>query len=123
MPQATVSVLTERYDLRSCPGGFVDLKRMTYGQFLERRDMASKMTMETSDGRRGDRQAELVTMQRRVAAFEFRHCIVDHNLEDENGAPLDFRQPIILERLDPRVGQEIGEYIDQMNQFEEEIKD
>jgi hypothetical protein len=108
--------------LKSCPEGWVDLKRMTYGQFLERRDMASKMTMEASDNRR-DRSAELVTMQRRVAAFEFRHCIVDHNLEDENGAALDFRQPIILDRLDPRVGQEIGEYINQMNQFEEEVKD
>src|SRR5262245_60024641 len=121
MPQATVSVIAERFDLKTCPEGWVELKRMTYGQFLERRDMASKMSFET-DGRK-DRPAELVTMHRRVAAFEFRNCIVDHNLEDENGTPLDFRQPMILDRLDPRIGQEIGELIDKMNQFEEEVKD
>jgi len=58
-----------------------------------------------------------------VTEFEFRNCITDHNLEDENGNPIDFTRPMQAWRLDPKIGQEIGKYIDELNNFDDEEED
>lgn len=115
MPKATVSNDTERVDLRSCPEGYVVLRRLTYGQLLERREMAADMQI-TGDQRGA--QGSIKQAQRAVAEFEFKHCIVDHNLENDAGQLLNFSQPGTIQMLDPRIGEEIGQAIDQLNQFE-----
>lgn len=121
MPNATIANDTQREELKSCPEGFVVLRRLTYGQYLERRDMATQLSIEESE-KTGKNKTDIVTMQRAVAAFEFMHTVVDHNLTGEGDQPLDFQNSNILNVLDPRVGQEISGLIDKMNQFEEEAK-
>jgi len=123
MVKATVSRDTERKDLKTLPsmngeeGGFVELRRMTYGEFLHRRDMVSKMSF---DGQGKDTKATMEMAQALVTQYEFKICIVDHNLTDDNDNPIDFRSTKALSNLDPRVGEEISTYIDEMNKWEPE---
>lgn len=118
MPSAVTSPQdTERKDLKTLPEGFVVLRRMTYGQFLKRQELAMGMSMSGAD--KNDMQMAIAIASRKATEFEFANCIVEHNLEDENGQPLDFSNPNTLDRLDPRIGNEIGAYINEMNQYDE----
>lgn len=123
MPRATVNINdTERFELKSCEGGFVVLKRMTYGQMLQRRDMVMAMrTTSSGSGKSSSTDMLMEMANKKVAVFEFSHCIVEHNLEDENEKLLDFKSINILDVLDPQIGAEIGTRIDSMNQWEEEL--
>jgi hypothetical protein len=126
VPRATVNTEATRHELKTCPGGFVDLRALPFGQMLERREKASKMSMEQSLSRSRQRsrdQQQTISfdlMQRWARSFEFKHCIVDHNLEDDKGQKLNFDLPGTLDILDPRIGSEIERYIDELNQEEEE---
>lgn len=116
MPRATASVEeTTRVELKTCPGGFVELRKMTYGQILHRRSMSANMKIETG-GKGKDLAGELALMNRKVTEYEFANCIVTHNLEDETGRTLDFNNPRDIEKLDPKVGAEIDQAITEMNQ-------
>jgi hypothetical protein len=118
MPRATRTEDTQRFDLKSCPpDGFVLLRQLSYDEVLERRDLA--MHFEASDTTRGRRIASTLQAkmsQREVSTFEFRHCIIDHNLEDATGRKLDFTNSSDIANLDPRVGQEIERYIRDLTQ-------
>jgi hypothetical protein len=111
---------TERIDLKSLPEGYVILRRMSYGEYLQRRDLAMDMEMEGKGQK--DMHALAKMMNKRVSEYEFSKTIVEHNLEDENGQLLNFSDPRTLERLDPRVGEEIGAHIDRMNSFGEDAE-
>lgn len=115
MPKATVSDNVVHKDLESCPEGFVDLRRLPFGGMLKRRDMASKMSMAAGQEENSE-ELRFEFMQEVTRAFEFKHCIVDHNLEDIDGRKLDFNNPADIFKLDPRIGQEIETYIDELNQ-------
>lgn len=118
MPKATVNVNeTERHELTTCPGAFVELKRMSYSQYLKRRDMISGMKLK-GEGKSAEAIMEMAN--EKVARYEFQECIVDHNLEDENGANLDFRSARAFTMLDPRIGDEISTLIENMNAFKTE---
>lgn len=121
MPNATVDInATERVDLKTCDGGFVVLRRLPYGQWLKRQDMSMKMKMEM---RKGDTEGDLdiSILNRAVTEFEFKECIVEHNLEDANAQSLDFRKGYVLDQLNPKIGQEISDNIARLHQFEEEL--
>jgi len=124
VPRATVDITaTERYDLESVPGGYVVLRRMSYGQFLQRQEMAMQiqMTQQSNGSRRGssgDAKMDIKNAHLAVASFEMKCCIAEHNLEDDTGNVLDFGQTFTTTILDPRVGQEIGARIDEMNKIE-----
>lgn len=125
MPKATVSQEPVRKELKTCPpDGFVLLRPLPYGQMLERRDNALKMSMEQHPNARPDdvRKVNLDMMQSITRAYEFKNCIVDHNLEDDKGVKLDFNNPMAFTFLDPKIGGEIEKLIDDMNQeeFDEE---
>jgi hypothetical protein len=120
MPVATVTNNTERLNLKSCPGGWVELRRMTYGQLLERRSMAMKMQMEAG-GKGESAKMDIDMSNRRVVEYEFKHCIMDHNLTDELENPLDLTRTAVLTILDPRIGDEISEKINDMHDFEAEL--
>jgi hypothetical protein len=51
--------------------------------------------------------------------FEFKNCIQDHNLEDDNGAKIDFNNPMSYRILHPKIGAEIAAAIDKLNQEDE----
>lgn len=125
MPRATVDTTsTKRFELKTLPEGYVELVKMTYGQKLDRMALVTKMTVKAERGRgkgRGQRnrdfEGQMEMAQMEVAALEFRTCIVGHNLEDETGRLLNFSIVGDIKRLDPKIGDEIGTYIDELNQF------
>jgi len=116
MPRATVSTEPEHFELKTVPGGFVELRRMPYGKYLTRQEMALKLQVRGSS--RQNVEGEMAMANKVVSVFEFKECIVNHNLTDDNDNPLDFRSPVTLEMLDPRVGDEIGQHINEMHQFD-----
>lgn len=121
MPRATVSTEPERKDLKSLPGGYVTLRRMPYGAWLHRQEMALRLQMEAQGGRgnaNATMKGEMQMANKAVTVFEFQQCIVDHNLENDSDERLDFRTPGAVEQLDARVGNEIGEYIREMHEFD-----
>lgn len=119
MPVATIRVEdTDKFPLKSCEGGYVVLRRMTYGQSLERRTMM-KLSFTTKKGQK-NLEGELAMANRRVQMYEFQKCIVDHNLTDANDRPLNLTDPVVLDTLDPRVGQEIEQLISDMNNFDDD---
>lgn len=137
MPIATnkTSGEGERFELESAkPDGFVVLKRLTYGQQMFRRSLLSKAKMEAGGGgNRAERRAqanksftaELELMNEKVTLFEFANCIVQHNLEylanpeDVSSVQLlDFTKPEHVKMLDGRIGAEIDELINDLNNFE-----
>jgi hypothetical protein len=119
VPRATANIEdVERLELKSCPGGYVVLRRMTYGQNQKRQAMAMEMSAQMQ-GKQG-MNVDIDMNQEKVTAFEFASCIVEHNLEDDNEQALDFKIAAHVGLLDVRVGQEIGDKIDQMNRVEEE---
>lgn len=120
MPRATVDLNPEdKVDLKTCPGGYVVLKRMTYGQKLERMKHVSKLQVEMG-GRGRSTRGEMQVMQKASTLYDFKMCIVDHNLEDENGTKLNLGIERDVDRLDPRIGEEISNAIDKLNNFEDE---
>jgi hypothetical protein len=120
MPRAVIDISPEEFELKSCPGGVVKLRRMPYGDWLHRQELAIKMTV-ASSGKKGQRETEgqMVMANKAVTTFEFSRCIVEHNLEDENGNILDFKTEKALNVLDPRVGNEIGDLIGSLHEVDE----
>lgn len=119
MPNATVSNEPKKLPLKTLEGGEVTLKRMSYGDWLTRSQMAIEMKAEQRRGQR-NMDVDITTANKKVTAFEFAKCIVDHNLEDEAGNKLDFNNAASLDKLDPRVGNEIGQEISDMHEFNQE---
>ncbi len=125
MPRATVSQDHERFDLKTCPGGYVTLRTLSFHEMMARRDIASKMYSEIPERNRkkADQEAMkayLEVMNVEVMRYEFKNCIVDHNLEDDHGNKLDFSNPLTYEALDPKIGSEINRYIESLTQESEE---
>ena len=126
MPVATVDPnATRRFDLETAPpDGYVVVRKMSYGQYLHRRDMAAKMMVEAPRGKRSDMKATVDMVQTATTLYEFQKCIVEHNLEhrEPNGTerPLNLTDAKDFSLLDPLVGQEIQKWISELNQFQKE---
>lgn len=129
MPRGTVvTEFGERIYLTSLNDpddpGYVRLRPLPYGMRLEMRDRASRMFMEQNEARKGRKgrvaqeektKFEIETVQRSSKAFEMGYCIGEHNILDANDRLLDFSDPRTLDILDPRVGAEIEELLDELN--------
>jgi hypothetical protein len=121
MPNAVAVSTTIRKDLVTLQGAYVELRKLTYGQSLQRQSMVTmRMIQDAESKRKGIQQGEFNLANVDVTAFDFSNCIVDHNLEDETGRKLNLSNPIDFQRLDPRVGQEIDRLISALNQLSEE---
>lgn len=119
MPVAIIDPnASEKFDLKSLEGGYVELRTMSYEAYLKRKDMITNIRI--SGGKGQESSGELTMANQKVAIFEFSECIVSHNLEDGSGELLDFSKATTLRKLHPKVGQEIGDLIDSMNQFLED---
>lgn len=119
MPVATRKSETVRHDLKSLPGAFIELRQLSYDEMLERRDGATQILMERGVRNTDSNQMNVKVLNRWSNQYSFPRCIVDHNLTDENGVPLDFRKPdMVFKMLDPKIGAEIESLIDKMNQEE-----
>jgi hypothetical protein len=127
MARATVLQTTERFELKTVPsvdgeeGGWIELRRMSYGEKMSKDAEAMKMRFDMSNAvASGSKNvgAEVNLVNVIATLIEFGKCIVDHNLTDEHDRKLDFKNAADVRRLDPRVGQEISELIGEMNDFE-----
>lgn len=129
MPKATVSQETKRFDLKSCPGGYVELRTLSFHEMNMRQEIAARMYQEQRVTTRGKPVTDDVVrgyfeiMNVAVTEYEFRNCIQSHNLEDEFGNLIDFTHPMHSWKLDPRIGGEIGKYINELNQFDADDED
>jgi hypothetical protein len=90
---------------------------MPYGDWLHRQELAMQMEIEAS-GRSQDIKGKVLAANQAVTAYEFGKCVVEHNLEDDDGNLLDFRGPRALDLLDPKIGNEIGTYIAELHEFD-----
>lgn len=121
MPVATRKAETVKHDLKTCEGGFVVLRQLSYDEVLERRDGATQMLMERGVRNRDNPQMAIKIANKWANTYSFPRCIVDHNLTDSNEILLDFSKPEqVFKFLDPKVGAEIEALIDEMNQEAEE---
>jgi hypothetical protein len=82
-------------------------------------DMGGQQNRQTRRGK--STKAELDMLSTASTAFDFRACLVEHNLEDENGQLLNLSQSENISRLDPRIGEEISILIDELNNFEKDL--
>lgn len=121
MPRATVSRDTVKKDLKNLPGGWVELRTLSFEQMLERRDNAMRMSQEVQATNSKKARVDISLANKWATQFEFKHCIVDHNLTGDDDAPLNFSDPSSYAGLDPKVGQEIQRYIDELNKEDDDV--
>jgi hypothetical protein len=119
----------QRVELKTAPpDGYVMLRPLPYGMKLSRRSKATKMMMRSqpATSRKQAQQQESVfeleSMDEWAVAHDFAYCIGEHNLESAPGKLIDFSTNAImaLKLLDPRVGSEIEQAIDSLNNDEDE---
>lgn len=117
MPKATVQTEAITVNLKSVEGGWVQIRPLTFGQLLKRREMASRMS---AVGGGDSFLMEIILHQTNL--FDFKHCIVDHNLfvDDDETEKFNFADPKAFDRLDPRIGSEIEAEISKLNEPETE---
>jgi hypothetical protein len=124
MPVAVGIAQNERFELKSLPasdteeGGFVVVRRMTYGEKMHRQSLMSGVKF------RGDNkkefEGELQMANRRVTEYEFAVCVIEHNLTDQSERLLNLKSSSDLALLDGQVGEEIGQLLNRVNLFEDE---
>jgi hypothetical protein len=116
MPRATVSHKGIRHELKTLEGGFVELRQLSYEEILARRDGVTNMSLEREMIEdEANLSMQINMMQLWAREYDFRNCIRNHNLEDDNGELLDFTKKGTLGMLDPKVGREIEALIDALN--------
>lgn len=130
MPKATVNPETHHRELKTCPGGYVELRTLSFHEMEMRKDIAGRMYQEEKiasikKGRRDDDEtmrAYFESMNVKVTEFEFRNCVVDHNLfvDDAETQLIDFSKPMHSWKLDPKIGEEISKYIAELTQIDED---
>lgn len=122
MPVATITETSKREDLKSLPGAYVVVKRMTYGQKLVRQQMAMKMQMKGTS--RKDSILDIEMMNRLTSLWSFANLIGEHNLTelmpDGSERPLNLTNVADVEKLRSDIGEEIDTLIDKLNNFEDD---
>ena len=135
MPRATVTVGSERFDLETCPGGYVELRTLSFHEMEVRKDIAGRMYQEEQVGTAKKRQkrggkfddeeilrAYFESANVKVTEYEFRNCITEHNLyvDDAETQLIDFTKPMHTWKLDPKIGEEISGFIARLTQIDED---
>lgn len=129
MPKATVDPSAERFNLKTCPGGYVELRTLNFHEMQVRSDIAGRAYREVkmTNKNRPQTQEEIErayfeSMNVAVTEFEFRNCITDHNLfvDEAETQLIDFTKPMHSWKLNPKIGQEISDLITKLTQIDEE---
>lgn len=129
MPKATVDPSAQRFDLKTCPGGYVQLRTLNFHEMQVRSDIAGRAYREVkvSSKKKPQTQEEIErayfeSMNVAVTEFEFRNCITDHNLfvDEAETQLIDFTKPMHTWKLNPKIGQEISDIITKLTQIDEE---
>jgi len=128
MPRIALQAEPTRFSLKSLPpDGYVVIKPLSFGQALERRQLATKLSVEQQAQRRKQSGAgddskprkpdkmDIAIMQRASREYEFAYCIIEHNIEGPDGTPLNFKDRAAIDRLPKDLGEEIEKYLDEVN--------
>lgn len=134
MPLAVVLEKPERHDLKTCPGGYVMVRRMSFGEKLTRRGFNSKMDLEMNRATK-NAKSTIEIFNEATEIFDFMHCVVEHNLTklvnaktgqpcgeddpDKKEVLLDFMKETDIKLVASQIAEEIGTIIDKLNNFEE----
>lgn len=135
----------ENFPLKTVPpDGFVKARALTYDEMLTRRDLAAKMVYrqkvesgkQSSNGKsfQGHKQKQsdvtpeelemmMESANSAVQRFQFGVQILDHNLEYEAGRKINFSNPAHLKKLPSKIGAEIEDILDSLNEADEEDED
>jgi len=123
MPLATVSRETVGpLYLETVEDGWIKVRKMGYGKHLKRQELAARVSQqmpEKGSKTKDDRRLDYTMLAEDSQLFVFRECLVDHNLEDENGLKIDLHTRMGIENLDGKVGEEIDKLIDMVNERED----
>ena len=117
MPVAVVTGLTERHDLKTLEGGFVVVREMSYGERIMRQSMSGKLKLMAD--KKSEYAGEMEMATAKLTYWDFANLVVEHNCEDADGRTLNFKNFQDVDKLGPRIGEEIGSYIDKLNSFED----
>ena len=123
MPKASADTSeTQTLELKSCEGGFVKARRLTYGEKIVRRSMTASMKIEGGKNRNKDFAGEMQLITEQSTAYDFQHCILDHNLfkDEAEEQKFDFTKLADIRQLDPRIGEEIDTWLSELNNFDDE---
>lgn len=118
MPIASVSSNTESHELKSCPGGWIVVKRLSYGDKLKRMSLM-RMSLQLG-GDKKNTTGEMALGNQQMTYLDFAKCIIEHNLEIAEGKLFDFGRQTDIDQLDPVVGEEISGILDSLNNFEDD---
>jgi hypothetical protein len=108
-------------DLKTCPGGFIKARRMSYGELMTSQDLAYQVQMKASQENPDDPEMGVTMSRIAVVEFQLKTCILDHNLDGDNGDRLDFKQARDVHLLDANIGQEIVQIIDKMHDWQRQF--
>jgi hypothetical protein len=86
---------------------------MNYGETLARRDLAARF--EQPSEANGNSAAVMRVSVKDVQVYDFRHSIIEHNLEDDAGVMLNLHNEIDIAKLDPTIAGEIEQAIDSLS--------
>lgn len=119
MPFAGTSTEVTHHELKTVEGGWIKVRRMTYGQKLERQNML-KLGIDMNS-RTKDVKGELAMANKEATYLDFKNCVVDHNLfkDPDETQKVNFASRLDIDFLDPRVGEEIDTILNKINNFEE----
>lgn len=128
MPKATLDPTAIRVDLKTLPEGYVMLRTLSFYEMEMRRDIAGRAYQEVRDDSKKNkddeetRRAYFESMNVAVTEFEFRSCIVEHNLfvDEAETQLIDFNKPMRTWKLAPKIGEEISLAIEKLTQLDEE---
>jgi len=118
MPVAVVKDETERFELKSLGGAYVVVRQMSYGEKMLRSGMTGAMKL-LKDNKQSDYVGELSMETQKITLWDFANLIVEHNLQDMDGRELNFRNETDVRKLSSKIGEEVGTYIDKVNNFED----
>lgn len=117
MPVAVVRGESKRFDLKTLEGGYIVVREMSYGEKLLRQGLSGKLKLMAD--KKSDYAGEMEMATRQLAMWDFANLVTEHNLTDIDERPLNFKNAFDVEKLGPRIGEEIGTRIDELNNFED----
>lgn len=140
MPVIEYNTSGEVFPLKNAPpDGFIKARSLSYQEVLVRRDLAAKfiyrqkdeVSKRSSNGIGGDKSGKrdapstedlemmMESANEVVQRFQFSTQIQDHNLEFAGGIKINFSNPAHLKKLPPKLGAEIEDILDKLNEDDE----
>lgn len=109
-----------RHELKSAPGAWVELRAPSHAEVLKRQGMLMTMRMQVTAKRRNEGMVLLDKDNLTLAAYDYKTCVVRHNLRRKGGRLFDLSNPVELQSLSTKVGQELDNLIGKLMEFDED---